>query len=673
MSLWLRRLFAASSLIFLVVLAISPAKNAFRQYRGLQAQFRRLGEARARGTKNVTDYARRTAGIQQIWLRDFDNRVDRCVTCHLGVADPLMENVPQPFGTHPRTPHAPTAFDRFGCTSCHGGQGLATVAADAHGTARDAGPPMTPIPYLEAGCGKCHLSDAVREAPVLSRGRTLMARAGCFACHAARGHESFRSSAPPLATVALKTGAGWLRAWLKDPKAVDPNATMPNFQLSDRDIEALSQYLFSLSAPEAIATRIQAAAQEPAGDAANGKKLFAESRCISCHTVEGKGNGGGPELSKIGSSITRGWLLAFVRDAQAFNPRTTMPRFHFSDEESRDVVEYLAQEMRDFDAAAGTLTPLRVNQTLAESGEKLFRRYGCVACHDASGTGKAEKFGPDLDGIGDKKAASLDFGRRKELPHTLAAWVGAKIEAPRSFANGLRMPAYGFNTDDTRAIVTALLSLAAQPVPETYQYRAASAAAFVPAGPVGALIDRYRCLSCHQIGGRGGDISTASLTFEGSKVRREWLVDYLMLSYTIRPILTDRMPVFRMPREEAVQLADMMESFYLDARIPEDPFAGRSVTEHDRTEGGRLYVTLGCRACHQMGSSGGYYGPPLTDAAKRLKPGWMFSWLKDPQKWRADVRCPNYGLKDLDALRLVAYLTGTRTSSATSTAAGAAP
>lgn len=29
---------------------------------------------------------------------------------------------------------------------------------------------------------------------------------------------------------------------------------------------------------------------------------------------------------------------------------------------------------------------------------------------------------------------------------------------------------------------------------------------------------------------------------------------------------------------------------------------------------------------------------------QRLKPEWTFSWLKDPQKWRADVRCPNCGL-----------------------------
>jgi hypothetical protein len=47
----LRRLFAATSVVFLLVLAVSPAKNALRPYRSLQGQFRKLGMARARSLK----------------------------------------------------------------------------------------------------------------------------------------------------------------------------------------------------------------------------------------------------------------------------------------------------------------------------------------------------------------------------------------------------------------------------------------------------------------------------------------------------------------------------------------------------------------------------------------------------------------------------------------------
>ena len=652
----LSRVFALSSLLFLIVLAISPTKNYFRSYRSLQGRFRRLGMERARSLKAAEEYGGRPVAIRQIWLRDLDDRVDRCTTCHLGAADALMQGAPAPFGLHPEVAHAPADFDRFGCTVCHGGQGPATSESEAHGSVRGAGPPMIPAGDLESACGRCHAGAAVPEAPALSHGRALMLRYNCFACHAARGHESFASDAPRLETLPVKTGALWLKRWLADPKSLDPNTTMPNFQLGEADIGALSHYLFSQTPPADLARRVEAAEAEPPGDPAAGKKIFSESRCISCHTVEGKGNGSAPELSKVASAATRGWLLSFLRDPHAFNPRSRMPQYHFTDAESRDVVAYLEDEMRDFDAPKDQLDPLRVNQTLAETGKRLFRQFGCFACHTTPGGAGGEKFGPDLDGIGDKRAASLDFGRRADLPRSLPAWLEAKITAPRSFAAGLKMPTFGFDAEDTQAIVIALLSLGAQPVPPADQVATAAKPSPVPAGPIGRIVDRYRCLSCHSIGDRGGDISTAPLTFEGSKVKREWLVDYLVLSYSIRPILEERMPVFRMPREEAALLADAFASFYLDPAIPEDPFAGRPPEEADPGAGQRLYATLGCRACHIIGTAGGYYGPPLTETAKRLRPGWVYSWLKGPQRWRADVRCPDYGLDDGDALRLTAYL-----------------
>jgi mono/diheme cytochrome c family protein len=652
----LRRLFALTSVAFLLVLAISPAKNFFRPYRAIQKRYAALGVARARSAQQAREYENRPVAIHQFWLTGLDNRVDRCTTCHLGVADTLMRGAPSPFTLHPWTPHTPAQFERFGCTSCHSGQGPATTEGQAHGTAADAGPPLLPVSYVEAGCGRCHSTVTVPDAPLLSRGRAVMERYGCFACHSVRGREAYRSEAPPLASEPVKTGAEWLRRWLTKPRDVDPNATMPNFQLTAKEIEELSHYLFGQDVPEELARSVKAAGEEPAGDAANGKRLFSESRCISCHTVEGKGQGSAPELSKVASAASRGWLLAYIRDPHAFNPRTPMPRYHFSDAESRDVVAYMEDEFRDFDAPKDILEPLRVNRTLAEAGEKTFRRYGCFSCHAAPGTRASEKFGPDLDGIGDKRAAFLDFGRRTDLPRTLTSWLAAKVESPRSFAKGLKMPSYGFSPEETQAVVTALLGFGAQPVPEAYRVVPASLPAPIPAGRVGRLVDRYRCLSCHQIGDRGGDISTAPLTFAGSKMQRDWLVDYLVLSFSIRPILTERMPIFRMPREEAVELADAMETLFVDPRVPEDPFQGRPASDGDPAEGERLYATLGCRACHIVGKSGGYVGPPLTDSGTRLKPGWTYTWLKGPQRWRADVRCPDFGLTDRDALRLTGYL-----------------
>ncbi len=651
----LRRLFALSSVAFLAVLAFSPVKNALRPYRAVQKQFRQLGISRATTLKAAQTYASRPIAIQQIWLPDFDNRVDRCTTCHLGVADDAMAGAPEPFSRHPETVHTPRDFAKFGCTSCHGGEGLATSEADAHGTTADSTSPIIPAKYMEAGCGRCHQADFVPDAPILSAGRALMEKSGCFACHAARGHEDFRSSAPPLSTIAAKTGAQWLHGWLSNPKGVDANATMPNFHLGKQEIDELTNYLFSLPVPPQLQSAIDAAAAEPPGNSANGKTLFAESRCITCHTVDGKGNGSAPELDTIATRATRGWLIAFIKDPHAFYPNTLMPQYDFSDQDVRDIVAYFEDELRDFDAPKTILDPLRVNQTIAERGAKLFKSAGCFACH-APDAKETERFGPDLFGIGDRGVASLDFGKRNDLPRNLEAWLDAKISQPRSFAAGLKMPTFAFDTNQRRAIVTALLSMPANPVPEAFRRAPVPTASIVPAGQIGALVSRYRCLSCHQFGSQGGDISTAPLTFEGSKVNRDWLAKYLVLPFSIRPLLPERMPVMKIPQKDADQLADAIETWYVDPKQNDDPFAGRPASDADAAEGQRLYTTLGCRSCHMIGNNGGYYGPPLTDTKTRLKAGWVFRFLKDPQRWRADIRCPNYGLTDTDALRLTAYL-----------------
>jgi len=79
-----RHVFAVTSLVFLGVLAISPAKNALRPYRAFQQQFRNLGAAKARSLKEALRCQRQPVAIQQIWLPRLDGRVDRCTTCHLG-------------------------------------------------------------------------------------------------------------------------------------------------------------------------------------------------------------------------------------------------------------------------------------------------------------------------------------------------------------------------------------------------------------------------------------------------------------------------------------------------------------------------------------------------------------------------------------------------------------
>lgn len=648
--LWLA--FSVSSVVCLAVLAVSPIKDYFREYRAFQEDYRERMIAAAGTSRELRHARQETVRVRQLWIPGLDNRVDRCVSCHLGAEEPRMAAAPQPFRLHTTTPHTPHGFRRFGCVSCHRGQGRATSMEAAHGEVEDWDSPMLPTPYTEASCGTCHRGDEVPEAGLLSAGRALVRRAGCHGCHLLPGGETWASSAPDLDGLAEKTHAEWLAAWLRDPQSLRPEAWMPDFQLSEREAEALQAYLWIQPPRQRVDELVPA--ELPAGDYDRGRTVFRTARCISCHTVEGRGNGSAPELSGVGSKVNRRWLYAYLADPHAFQPRTEMPRYRFDEQELADLSQYLMEEMVDPDAPPPG-EPYRADHRIAEEGEALYRRYGCGGCHRLADEEAAGKVGPDLTAIGDRPAALLDFGERVDLPHRLPDWLRAKVVDPRSFREGLKMPRFTLAEDEVTAVVTALLSYAAETIPEDYRVDA-EIPDYSPPGRFGELVRRYRCMSCHRIEGAGGDISTAPLGAEGSKVQRDWLERYLLLPVTIRPILTDRMIPLGMPTEEAAFIADFINDVYLDDRIPGEIFA-QGVPPQKSERGRRLFFErYGCQACHQVAGTGGYYGPPLDDTPGKLRSGWIAWWLQGPQRWRRDVRCPDYGMEAEDADDLAAFL-----------------
>lgn len=648
-ALWLW--FSAFSLIFLAVLAISPVKDYFREYRSYQKTYRSLLLQSAGSLKDVRQARSRQTKIRQFWIPDLHS-VDRCITCHLGVEEPKMVQAPQPFRLHPRTPHTPDDLQRFGCVVCHQGQGRATSLAEAHGSTPDWNSPLLPVRYTEATCGRCHLGDTVPEASMLSAGRSLMKRVGCYGCHKVRGHEDWQSTAPDLNGLAQKTTPSWLHAWLESPRDLLPNTWMPNFHLSGGEIDSLVAFLWVQ--PPTPAQDLGSIRDLPPGDADRGKVLFSQSRCISCHTVEGRGNGSAPELSTIGSKVNRRWLVAYIGNPSLYQPNTPMPQYDFTHQDLLDLSQYLMDEFTD-PSTPPTAPPLRPAQKAVLAGENLYEKYGCAGCHHIVGREDVVQMGPDLTGIGEKSVAFLDFGERQDVPRRLSDWLAAKVSHPRSFREGLRMPEFGFTSEQVQTLVTALLAMPKQPVPEKYRVPVETPHDSPP-GHFGELVSKYRCLSCHQIAGMGGDISTAPLGAEGSKVRQDWLEHYLLQPYALRPILTERMIPLRMPGKDAAFLTNFIENVYRDDRIPDEIFPDGTLPDQVERGDKLFHERYGCQACHMVHGKGGYYGPLLDEVGRRLKSGWIYWWLRGPQRWRADVREPDYGLDENDARDLAAYL-----------------
>ena len=178
-------------------------KEARAEWRVHQARYARSRRGRRRSAPRT-----RLRGVQQMWIPDLD-RVDRCTSCHLGIAEPERRDAPQPFRAHPGRwleTHRP---DRYGCTSCHGGQGEATTH---RGAAHEPIPywpePMASRELMEARCGTCHQERRPRGTDWLARGRALMADRNCAACHEVPGHDAAEVRSPRLDGLPLKVSPG---------------------------------------------------------------------------------------------------------------------------------------------------------------------------------------------------------------------------------------------------------------------------------------------------------------------------------------------------------------------------------------------------------------------------------------------------------------------------------
>jgi mono/diheme cytochrome c family protein len=287
-------------------------------------------------------------------------------------------------------------------------------------------------------------------------------------------------------------------------------------------------------------------------------------------------------------------------------------------------------------------------------GRALFVRRGCYGCHRLAGIPGAGKAGPSLAGVADRDPDQLPYGRN-EVRHTTDNYMFLKLLMPDALGQPSLMPTLSFTPAQAATITVALASLRKADLPSSRVVKAAVPRAYRPQGSFGALVSRYRCLSCHRIGGSGGDLSTVPLDRIGSQLQHDYLVGYLLNPGAVRVSVEARMPVFHMLPEEARTFANYAAATFVDDSL--DRY-DTHFTPAEIGRGEQLYRQLGCVGCHQLDQQGGYVGPDLSNTGKRLRPGWTAAWLLAPGREKPGTLQPDYGLSAADARVLTAYLSG---------------
>ncbi len=297
----------ASSLIILFLFLAWIISGPGQEWRKIQRGYKDLGSQISDSIQGDL-YSRDNMGLQQYELEGL-HRIDRCITCHVGIEDPSMDRTKQPFTSHPEGYFEKHPPDEFGCTICHGGQGRAVGSGDAHGGQGVHWEyPLLSQPYLQSSCGKCHLSifnesERFAGTEIFTKGQEIFKREGCIGCHKARGVGGILG--PDLSEQGEKTikeynfgnitseqtVPNWLKEHFRDPEMVSPGSRMLKIDLPEEDLDALTTFVLGLAKPEIDFEYFSIEALNEFKGRRNrleAEKIFSMA-CSACHGKDGSG------------------------------------------------------------------------------------------------------------------------------------------------------------------------------------------------------------------------------------------------------------------------------------------------------------------------------------------------------------------------------------------------
>ena len=306
-------------------------------------------------------------------------KVDRCITCHTFIDQKGYEDQANPYKTHPKLNlmvgmDSPHPMKKWGCTSCHGGEGHRTLDFNApvhtpnneeqkkewiakyHWKAPHKIPePMYRLKDSEASCIKCHKGvEYVVGGTRINEAKKHIEKFGCYGCHKIEGWEHKLKPGPSLLKVSSKISKEFFKNWVWNPKDFNEYSRMPRYfgQVNNSkpefmkkniaEVNAMAEYVWSKAKDYKPNLRYSG------GNKERGKELISEIGCLACHGVEGLeeesekvGAVRGPYLTGTGSKVDGDWLVSWLVKPSHYQEDTIMPSFRLSKREANDIASYL--------------------------------------------------------------------------------------------------------------------------------------------------------------------------------------------------------------------------------------------------------------------------------------------------------------------------------------------
>jgi len=538
-----------------------------------------------------------------------------------------------------------------------------------------------PPDVLSHDASEVSLRDGLRK----RAGRTLVATSRCLHCHQTTAQQrallrvpELQADAPALATTGSRLNAAWVAAWLNDPVAMRPTATMPNVLAHHGEQRGaiaadIAAYLVTLR-QEQVASPADLKMDDESVKL--GGHLFATLGCIGCHVLPDHEDAsdleGRTPLWYVKAKFQPHALASFLREPGKHYASVRMPDFGLTPVEANQLAAFLlSRKGRAIEVGPDITTGD------ATRGKSHVQTEGCMNCHtfsdQASLVNQFKTMPIDqlvsrdwtvgcMAGEDGKAGKAPTFAMDDESRDALRAfastdWTSLSRVVPAEYAQR-QVRALRCDACHERDGLESLWGYFADSV-ESFKVTKPNADQPAEADPFND--DPFNTGNAAEGGGPPIDQSRPKLTLIGEKLRPDWMAKMIggTLDYKSRPWMAARMPGFVERADMLAKGLAMSHGFSPVAEARPQPDAARVAI------GRKLVAQQGgfnCLGCHGIGDAKPTnvfeaQGVNFKYTAERLNHEYFHRWMRKPLRIASQTRMPQFA-NDQGKTPLVEYYNG---------------